>query len=136
MSSNVYKELFIIGLLVVVVIFTLALLFYDTLGVDAKKIDSIEDISEEKVNMVMSDIGLGKDDSTIEKYNRKITQEEIDKYFEENSYNTGKKNPFAEKSDTKTEGDASKDKFNTVFTDPSNTKEISTGRFFEEKDVK
>ena len=102
MDKKIVKELIIIGLLLAVIIFTLSIMFYDSLNVDAKKIDSIEETSEGSVEDVINSMNLGDSSSGGETYVRKVTQEEIDKYISENSYDKGKKNPFAKSSDVKT----------------------------------
>ena len=134
MDKSFIKELFIIMLLLVVVIFTLAILFYDSLNVDVEKIEK------------------NTDSNSTEKYTRRVTKEEIDEYFEENSYDTGKKNPFAETSDTKIKNAETDSKNSTTAnttiqnattanstttnTVTNTTKQDTTGRFFENKTSK
>ena len=66
MNKRFFKEIFILVLLLIVVIFTLGMLFYDTLNVDVKKID--EAIAEENTSNIDelindTDIGNNKEKS-------------------------------------------------------------------------
>lgn len=161
MDKSFVKELFLIILLLAVVIFTLSILFYDSLNVDVEKVDAIQDISMEDVDKMMDETGISKENQTSdsEKYTRRVTQEEIEEYFAENSYETGKKNPFADSSDTKVKKEEGKIEnktetntvntnmvsTNTANTNPianantvstNTTKQDTTGRFFENKTSK
>lgn len=154
MDKSFIKELFIIMLLLVVVIFTLAILFYDSLNVDVEKIEAVDDISSQNIDKMMEEVKVEKntDSNSTEKYTRRVTKEEIDEYFKENSYDTGKKNPFAETSDTKIKNaeidsknsttanttiqNATTANSTTTNTVTNTTKQDTTGRFFENKTSK
>jgi hypothetical protein len=103
--SKVIKEVFIILLLCMVVIFTIGLLFYDCIPQKNEKIESIEYIADKSVTNTIeqikensnADITNNEDGSLLKSYS--IKKEDLQKFVSENYYETGKKDPFAEYAD-------------------------------------
>lgn len=104
--SKVVRELFIIILLCMIVIFTIGLLFYDCIPHKNEKIQSIEYVADENVTNTIeqievnggSDTTKDKEDSLLKSYS--IGKDDLTEFASENSYETGKKDPFAEYSNT------------------------------------
>lgn len=100
--SKLIKEIFIILLLCMIVIFTIGLLFYDVMPHKSEKIESIEYVADKNVTEAIkqiesntgSDATNDKDDSLLKSYS--IKKEDLNEYASENYYETGKKDPFAE----------------------------------------
>ena len=100
--SKVIKEVFIILLLCMVVIFTIGLLFYDCIPQKSEKIESIEYIADKSVTNTLeqirensnADITNNEDGSLLKSYS--IKKEDLEQFASENYYETGKKDPFAE----------------------------------------
>lgn len=100
--SKLIKEIFIILLLCMIVIFTIGLLFYDAMPHKSEKIESIEYVADKNVTEAIkqiesntgSDTTNDKDDSLLKSYS--IKKEDLNEYASENYYETGKKDPFAE----------------------------------------
>ena len=125
MNKRFFKEIFILVLLLIVVIFTLGMLFYDTLNVDVKKID--EAIAEENtsnIDELINDTDIGNNKEKSVNISKSVSREDLENYRKQNSYDTGKKNPFSGVSDT-----------NEVKTNETENSE-SSGRFFEKKSSK
>ena len=154
MNGKILKELLILILLFIVVIFTLGMLFFDSINVDVQKIDSVTKKETADMNNIASDIDLNLDNSN-EKVNiiKSVSKEDLEKYRQENSYNTGKKNPFSSVSDVKEDNkkeennnndnnlNNSSDNRNMNIIDnkvqnTNSTKQDTTGRFFENKSSK
>ena len=103
--SKVIKEVFIILLLCMVVIFTIGLLFYDCIPQKSAKIESIEYIADKSVTNTLeqirensnADITNNEDGSLLKSYS--IKKEDLEQFASENYYETGKKDPFAEYAD-------------------------------------
>ena len=104
MNKKLVKELFIIALLAIVVIFILGILFYDYIPVE-QKITSVKYVADENVistiNEIKSnsgeDIEENKQDSLLQSYT--IDKDELSNYQNDNSYESGKVDPFAEDSE-------------------------------------
>ncbi len=100
--SKIIKEVFIILLLCVIVIFTIGLLFYDCIPHENEKIESIEYVADKRVTETLqeiesnngSDTTDSKEDSLIKSYS--IEKDDLNEFAIENYYETGKKDPFAE----------------------------------------
>lgn len=100
--SKLIKEIFIILLLCMIVIFTIGLLFYDAMPHKSEKIESIEYVADKNVTEAIkqiesntgSDTTNDKDASLLKSYS--IKKEDLNEYASENYYETGKKDPFAE----------------------------------------
>ncbi len=100
--SKIIREIFIILLLCMIVIFTIGLLFYDCIPHKNEKIESIEYVADKKVTETIkeieannsSDVVSAKDDSLLKSYS--IGKDDLNEFVSENYYETGKKDPFAE----------------------------------------
>lgn len=104
MNKKLVKELFIIALLAIVVIFILGILFYDYIPVE-QKITSVKYVADENVISTINEIqessgdNLLNDnqDSLLQSY--KIDKDDLSNYANDNSYESGKVDPFAEDSE-------------------------------------
>ena len=102
MNKKLVKELFIVALLAIVVIFILGILFYDYIPVE-QKITSVKYVPDENVTATINEIKLNsgeditddKQDSFLQSYT--IDKDELSNY--DDSYESGKVDPFAEDSD-------------------------------------
>lgn len=110
MNNKILKEVIIILLLLVVILFSMGILFYDTLS--SSNVDdvlSVEYKTSESVEAVLNEIQASSEineksenaDSILKSYS--INQEDLMIYASENSYESGKKDPFAESSEKITE---------------------------------
>ena len=105
MNKKLVKELFIIALLSVVVIFILGILFYDYIPID-QKITSVKYVADENVVSTIDeiksnsgeDITQDKNDSLLQSYT--IDKDDLSGYASDNSYESGKVDPFAEDSES------------------------------------
>lgn len=106
MNNKIFREGIIIALLFLVIIFAIGILFYDTMSADVEDIASIEYKTSSSVNEVLTEIeaNSGVDlkttqtDSLLKSYS--ITEEDLYVYASDNYYESGKKDPFAESSET------------------------------------
>lgn len=104
MNKKLVKELFIIALLSIVVIFILGILFYDYIPID-QKITSVKYVADENVVSTIDeiksnsgeDITQDKNDSLLQSYT--IDKDDLSGYASDNSYESGKVDPFAEDSE-------------------------------------
>ena len=148
MNIKVYKELFILLLLLIVVIFTLGMLFYDSINVDVQKIDetALEDNSKD-IDDIINETNIGNNNDRTINISKSVTKEDLETYRKQNSYDTGKKNPFSGVSDSKTteeindiDNDTKNNENSNSNDKASNTnsekKEQKGGRFFENKSSK
>lgn len=105
MNKKVIKEVFIIALLFMVIMFTLGILFYDCLSSDIDKINSIEYIADDNITKTINeiksssgvDIANEEKNSLLKSYS--INRDDLNEYASKNSYESGKKDPFAESSE-------------------------------------
>lgn len=99
MNKNLVKEVFIIALLVLVVVFTIAILFYDFIpfkeevsqvkyNPDAEVLQAIEEIQG------TSNFSNTSQDSLLKSYS--IDKDDLTMYANQKSYESGKQDPFAE----------------------------------------
>lgn len=106
MNNKVLKEILIIALLCVVVIFCLGILFYDAMSVESENIESITYATSQNVSGVLTEIqsnsgvDIKNQDSSSLLKSYSIGKDELDIYASDKSYESGKKDPFAEYSDT------------------------------------
>lgn len=106
MNNKILKEILIIALLCVVVLFCLGILFYDTMAVDDKNIESVSYTTSQNVNDVLTEIqsnsgvDIKNQDSSSLLKSYSIGKEELEIYASDKSYESGKKDPFAEYSET------------------------------------
>ena len=106
MNNKIVKEVFIIVLLFIVIMFCLGILFYDSMSVNTKDIVSVKYQTSDSVNGVLTEIqdNSGVDvkkqtsNSILQSYS--IDADDLKLYAEDNSYESGKKDPFAETSET------------------------------------
>ena len=147
MNKVLLKELFIILLLFIAVMFTLAILFYDSIFIETEEISSVQDIyGEELSNKIPEVAGFPKNRNNNNSLylTKKVTKEDIEAYEAESIYETGKKNPFSENSDSKNdeeEVDITDSIIEQVEDEEVNdeldkTETNSNGRFFENKKSK
>ena len=96
------KELLIILLLIVVIVFVLIVLLYDFIPGKKENIKSVEYIAENSVSDVLEEIkeNTGVDvqarDSDIPLKSYSVDANDLNVYASENSYESGKSDPFAE----------------------------------------
>jgi len=102
MSSKL-KEVFIILLLFVVIVFTIGVLFYDCIPQGGTSLETKEYLADKEVKKVLNEIeettgGVeatdDKKDSLIKSYS--IGKDDLTEFATENYYESGKKDPFAE----------------------------------------
>ena len=106
MNNKIVKEVFIIVLLFIVIMFCLGILFYDSMSVNTKDIVSVKYQTSETVNNVLTEIqdNSGVDvkkqtsNSVLQSYS--IDADDLKVYAEDNYYESGKKDPFAETSES------------------------------------
>ena len=103
MSGKIAKEILILILLCVVVIFVLGILLYDFIPGKDEKIKSVEYKTDQSVSEVLDEIKANtgidiqeKSDVPLKSYS--IEASDLDIYASENSYESGKIDPFAESS--------------------------------------
>ena len=164
MKSKILKEVFIIILLVIVIVFTLGILFYDSISIGSKPVSSVQYEASQEVEEVLNEIqessgtDINEKDSLLKSYT--INKDDLNVYANENYYESRKKDPFAENSEDveveKTTTTTSTNKNNTESnntyianeeTESSNINEnkvtnetskngSTTGTFFENKSSK
>ena len=106
MNNKIVKEVFIIVLLFIVIMFCLGILFYDSMSVNTKDIVSVKYQTSDSVNCVLTerqdnsgvDVKKQTSNSILQSYS--IDADDLKSYAEDNSYESGKKDPFAETSET------------------------------------
>ena len=103
MKSKILKEVFIITLLVIVIVFTLGILFYDSISIGSKPVSSVQYEASSEVEKVLNEIqessgtDINEKDSLLKSYT--INKDDLNVYANENYYESGKKDPFAENSE-------------------------------------
>ena len=105
MSNKIFKETIIIFLLIVVIIFAMRILFYDSITEDVDDIIEAQYASSEAVEEVLNDIKEkgGEEvkpntaDSLLKSYS--ITPDDLTGFASDKYYERGKKDPFAESSE-------------------------------------
>lgn len=103
MKSKILKEVFIIILLVIVIVFTLEILFYDSISIGSKPVSSVQYEASSEVEEVLNEIqessgtDINEKDSLLKSYT--INKDDLNVYANENYYESGKKDPFAENSE-------------------------------------
>lgn len=105
MSRKIFKEGIIIFLLIVVIVFTMGILFYDLITEDVEDIVQTQYANSKVVEEVLKDIDDkgGKEvkpntsDSLLKSYS--ITADDLNGFASDNYYESGKKDPFAESSE-------------------------------------
>ena len=106
MNSKILREIIIILLLIIVIMFAFGVLFYDCISADKDTIYSIEYVTDNNTSEILNDIqkNSGVDienetqDSILKSYS--IGEEELYIYETQNSYESGKKDPFAATSES------------------------------------
>ncbi len=103
MKTNMIKELFIMILLFIVIMFAFGILFYDSISSTSQAISSIEYQTSEEVNTALEEIEKNSGMSDEDKANQVLKSYSIDEadlvaYEADNSYTSGKKDPFSENS--------------------------------------
>lgn len=105
MSNKIFKESIIIFLLIVVIVFTMGILFYDLITEDVEDIVQTQYANSKSVEEVLKDIDNkgGKEvkpntsDSLLKSYS--ITADDLTGFASDKYYESGKKDPFAESSE-------------------------------------
>ena len=105
MSNKIFKEGIIIFLLIVVIVFTMGILFYDLITEDVEDIVQTQYANSKAVEEVLKDIEDkgGKEvkpntsDSLLKSYS--ITADDLTGFASDKYYESGKKDPFAESSE-------------------------------------
>lgn len=103
MKSKILKEVFIIILLVIVIVFTLGILFYDSISIGSKPVSSVQYEASSEVEEVLNEIqessgtDINEKDSLLKSYT--INKDDLNVYANENYYESGKKDPFAKNSE-------------------------------------
>lgn len=106
MNSKILREIIIILLLIIVIIFAFGVLFYDCISADRDSIYSVEYVTDNNTNEVLGEIqknsGVDIENessaSILKSYS--IGEEELYIYETQKSYESGKKDPFAESSES------------------------------------
>lgn len=106
MKSKFVKEAIIIFLLLVVIVFAIGILFYDSITENVKDIASVQYVTSDATNEVLEQIEetsgesvkTSNKDSLLKSYS--INADDLSGYASENYYESGKKDPFAETSET------------------------------------
>lgn len=105
MSNKIFKEGIIIFLLIVVIVFTMGILFYDLITEDVDDIVQTQYATIETVEEVLKDIDEkggqeakpNTSDSLLKSYS--ITADDLTGFVADKYYESGKKDPFAESSE-------------------------------------
>lgn len=105
MSNKIFKEGIIIFLLIVVIVFTMGILFYDLITEDVDDIVQAQYATIETVEEVLKDIDEkggqeakpNTSDSLLKSYS--ITADDLTGFVADKYYESGKKDPFAESSE-------------------------------------
>lgn len=105
MDNKIVRESVIIGLLFVVIMFTFGVLFYDSTSVNTEEISSIKYTTNQNVKDALAeiqqnsgvDIKQESSDSLLKSYS--IGESDLNFFASDNSYESGKKNPFEEYSE-------------------------------------
>lgn len=124
MNGKFAKEIFIMVLLFIVVMFTIGILFYEFMPSNDEKLSSIEYLQSDDVRATLAEIqaNTGVDnsgDSTnslLKSYS--VNKDDLSGYQSENYYESGKKDPFAEYSERVEDEVVS---VNNVSKEPENT---------------
>ncbi len=104
MEGKVAKEALIIVLLLIVVLFVLGILLYDFIPGSKENIKSVEYVAEDSVSNVLKEIedntgiDLQGNSSDVPLKSYSIGSEDLEEYASDNSYESGKSDPFAEES--------------------------------------
>ena len=102
MNRKIKKEFILLILIILVVAFILGILFYDIMPEDEAIVSKEYEFGENvtatlnEINATNDDLGV-EEDSVLKSY--KVTQEDLNEYTSANSYERGKKDPFAESAD-------------------------------------
>ena len=102
MSNKIVKEIVIIVILIMITIFMLLALFYDSVVSNKQLITSVEYKEDENVVEVLeeihsdeqTDVKSDNSSSLLKAYT--VSQNDLEHYASENSYESGKTNPFDE----------------------------------------
>ncbi len=105
MSNKIFKEAIIIFLLIVVIVFAMRILFYDSITEDVNDIIQTQYATSDDVEEVLNDINEkggnevkpNTSDSLLKSYS--ITAEDLTGFATDKYYESGKKDPFAESSE-------------------------------------
>lgn len=126
MNIKLFREILIIILLILVVVFALGVLFYDCIATDVSDIESIQYVTSADISKILDN--ESNDESIYKTY--KITENDIKKYSTDQSYDTGKKDPFAEavqnKKDESKENKVAENKVSNTVNAASNTTNSNT----------
>jgi len=105
MEGRIVKEIFIVVLLFIVVLFVLGILLYDFIPGKKENIKSVEYVADNSVQDVLDEIkentgvDVKEQNSDVPLKSYSIDSGDLDVYASENSYESGKSDPFAETSE-------------------------------------
>lgn len=145
--GRIFKEIFILLLLGLIILFTLSMLFYDFFHSTQELPEIKEYIADSNVKSTIQEIELNLEnvenggDSLLKSY--EIVSADLKKYVSKKSYQQGKANPFVEYSTTEPTTNASGTTNDTQSTNNTNTNEnknsntnSNQGVFFEKSNSK
>ena len=103
MNNKIVRESLIIILLLIVIMFTMGILFYDSTLASNEKITSVKYETDQSVNEVIAEIQENTavqaegSNSLLKSYS--VNSNDLNYFASDNSYESGKKDPFAENSE-------------------------------------
>ena len=104
MNNKIVRESLIIVLLLIVIMFTMGILFYDSTPINNQKITSIKYETAQNVNDVIKEIqqnsAVQTNDNSFLLKSYSVNANDLNDYASDNSYESGKKDPFAENSES------------------------------------
>jgi len=104
MNHKIVRESFIIILLFIVIIFAIGILFYDSIPASQEQITSVQYSTEQNVNDVLNEIqansGVKSNSSSSLLKSYSVNANDLNYFASDKSYESGKKDPFAENSET------------------------------------
>lgn len=104
MNNKILRETLIIVLLLIVIMFTMGILFYDSTPASNEKIISVKYETDQSVNEVIAEIkensAVQSEESSSLLKSYSVNANDLNFYASDNSYESGKKDPFAENSET------------------------------------
>ena len=133
MGKSVVKEIFILALLTMVIIFILCILFYDYIPTNRSVPSAIEYVADSKVKESLKSVkyesSTGSSDNTSEKSSLlksySIDASDLKNYASQKDYESGKTDPFSDYKEPVTE-ESNDSSTNTTVNTNSSTKSSST----------
>lgn len=104
MNHKMVRESLIIILLFIVILFAIGILFYDAIPASQEQITSVQYSTEQNVNDVLQEIqansGVKNNNSSSLLKSYSVNANDLNFFASDKSYESGKKDPFAENSET------------------------------------